>query len=149
MVFGDRFNYTEMWDLLPGISGLSRQLVSHGSGLSRQVLLYYLPACPLRLLRSLPSMLDGTLPEAQRTQSLEAGRGYDEPRNQEYQLIIIYLKNLPILYHWNDHAISFYIERWPLFIALWPWLCQKQRCVCSSKCSCWSYVVLQLLNVPR
>ncbi len=33
---------------------------------------------------------------------------------------IIYLKNLPVLYHWNDHAISFYIERGPLYIALWP-----------------------------
>ncbi len=40
VVFGDRFNYIEMWDLLPGISGLSRQVVFHGSGLSRQVLLY-------------------------------------------------------------------------------------------------------------
>ncbi len=40
VVFGDRFNYIEMWDLLPGISGLSRQVVFHGSGLSRKVLLY-------------------------------------------------------------------------------------------------------------
>ncbi len=30
---GDRFNYIEMWDFLPGLGGLSRQVVSHGSGL--------------------------------------------------------------------------------------------------------------------
>ncbi len=35
MVFDDRFNDIEMYDLLPGISGLSRQVVSPGSGLSR------------------------------------------------------------------------------------------------------------------
>ncbi len=29
-----------MWDLLPGICGPSRQMVSHGYGLSRQVSLY-------------------------------------------------------------------------------------------------------------
>ncbi len=40
VVFGDRFNYIELQDLLPGIAGLSRQLVSHGSGLSRQVSQY-------------------------------------------------------------------------------------------------------------
>ena len=37
---GDRYNCIEIWDILPGISGLSRQVVSHGSGLSRHVLLY-------------------------------------------------------------------------------------------------------------
>ncbi len=37
VIFGDRFNYIDMPDLLPVIAGLSRQPVSHGSGLSRQV----------------------------------------------------------------------------------------------------------------
>ncbi len=36
-VFSDRFNYIETWDLLRGICGSSRQVVSHGCGLSRQV----------------------------------------------------------------------------------------------------------------
>ena len=40
VVFGDRVNHTEMLELLPGISGISRQVISHGSGLSRQVSLY-------------------------------------------------------------------------------------------------------------
>ncbi len=31
IVFDDRFNYIEIKDLLPGISCLSKQLVSHGS----------------------------------------------------------------------------------------------------------------------
>ncbi len=35
-----------MWDVLTGLSGPSRQAVSHGSGLSRQVSLY----CPLACL---------------------------------------------------------------------------------------------------
>ncbi len=30
---GDRLNYIEMQDFLPGIPGLSRQVVSNGSGL--------------------------------------------------------------------------------------------------------------------
>ena len=33
-VFGDRFSCIKMWDLLPGICGLSRQVVCHGGGLS-------------------------------------------------------------------------------------------------------------------
>ncbi len=37
VVFGDWFNYIEMCDLLPGICGPSRQVVSHGSGLARQI----------------------------------------------------------------------------------------------------------------
>ncbi len=37
VVFDDRFNYIELWDLLPGVGGSSRQVVSHGSGLLRQV----------------------------------------------------------------------------------------------------------------
>ncbi len=37
MVFGNRFICTEFWDLLPGIYGPSRPVVSHGSGLSRKV----------------------------------------------------------------------------------------------------------------
>ena len=36
MVFGDRLNYIEIQDLLAGIAGLSRHVVSH----TRQVLLY-------------------------------------------------------------------------------------------------------------
>ncbi len=40
VVFGDRFDYIEMQDHLPGIVGLSRQVLSYASGLSRQVLLY-------------------------------------------------------------------------------------------------------------
>ncbi len=40
VVFRDRFNCIEMCDLLAGISGLSRQVISHGSGLSAQVSLY-------------------------------------------------------------------------------------------------------------
>ncbi len=36
VVFGDRLNYTETKDHLPGISGPSRQVVT-GSGLSREV----------------------------------------------------------------------------------------------------------------
>ncbi len=35
VVFGDRFIYIEMWDLLLRICGLSRQVICHGSGLSR------------------------------------------------------------------------------------------------------------------
>ncbi len=42
VVFGDRFNYIELQDLLPGIPGLPKQVVSHGSGLLRQVSLYIL-----------------------------------------------------------------------------------------------------------
>ncbi len=41
MVFADRFNCIEMLDLLPGICGASRQVISHGSGLARQVSLYF------------------------------------------------------------------------------------------------------------
>ncbi len=37
VVFGDRFIHIEMCDILPKITGPSRQVVSHGSGLSRQV----------------------------------------------------------------------------------------------------------------
>ena len=40
MVSGDRFSYIEMWVPLPKMGGLSRQVVSNGSGLSRQVSLY-------------------------------------------------------------------------------------------------------------
>ncbi len=43
MVSQDRWSwsiYIEMEDFLPQASGPSRQVVSHGSGLSRQVLLY-------------------------------------------------------------------------------------------------------------
>ncbi len=36
MVFGDKFSCSEMQDLLPGIAGLSRQVVTHSSGLTRQ-----------------------------------------------------------------------------------------------------------------
>ncbi len=39
-LFPDRFNYTRIWDLLPGICGSSRQVVFHVSGLSRLVSLY-------------------------------------------------------------------------------------------------------------
>ncbi len=39
VVFGDRFIYTEMYDFLPKARP-SSQVVSHGSGLSRQVSLY-------------------------------------------------------------------------------------------------------------
>ena len=35
VVFGDRFTYIEMWDFLTALCGLSRQVISHGSGLSR------------------------------------------------------------------------------------------------------------------
>ncbi len=38
--FSDRFNCTEIRDILTGLCGPSRQVVSHGSGLSRQVSLY-------------------------------------------------------------------------------------------------------------
>ncbi len=41
VVCGDRFIYTEMWDFQPKISGPSRQVLSLGSCLSRQVSLYY------------------------------------------------------------------------------------------------------------
>ena len=41
VVFGDRFYYTEKQDFLPKAGGPSRQVVSCGSGLSRQVSLYY------------------------------------------------------------------------------------------------------------
>ncbi len=34
VVSQDRWPFGEMWDLLSGISGLSRQVISHGSGLS-------------------------------------------------------------------------------------------------------------------
>ncbi len=40
VVSGDRFSYIEMKVLLPKVPGLSRQVVSHGSGLSRQLSLY-------------------------------------------------------------------------------------------------------------
>ncbi len=40
VVFGDRFKCIEWWNLLPEICGLSRQVVSYDSGLSREVLLY-------------------------------------------------------------------------------------------------------------
>ncbi len=46
--------------------------------------------------------------------------------------IIIYLKNLPILYHWNDCAINFHIESWTLHIALWP----RPRFSTNSKGAC-------------
>ncbi len=36
VVFGDRVTI-EMWDILPGICGPSRQVVSHVGGLSRKV----------------------------------------------------------------------------------------------------------------
>ncbi len=42
VVFGDRFNCIEIYDLLPGICGPSRQVVSHSSGLSKQVSRYML-----------------------------------------------------------------------------------------------------------
>ncbi len=38
-VFGDRFDYIEIENLTE-ICGVSRQVVSHGSGLSRQVSMY-------------------------------------------------------------------------------------------------------------
>ncbi len=47
-------------------------------------------------------------------------------------MIITYLKNLTILYQWNDHAISFYIERWTLCIAPWP----RPRFSANSKGAC-------------
>ncbi len=34
VVFGDRFNCIEMWDLRPGIFGPSGQVVFHGSSMS-------------------------------------------------------------------------------------------------------------------
>ena len=41
VVFGDKYiSCLEMWNLLPGVCGLSRQVISQGSGLSRQVSLY-------------------------------------------------------------------------------------------------------------
>ncbi len=40
VVFGDRFNYIEIWNLLPGVCGPSREVVSHSSGVARQVSLY-------------------------------------------------------------------------------------------------------------
>ncbi len=36
MVFSDRFNYTEMQDILSRMNGLSRQVVYHDSGLSER-----------------------------------------------------------------------------------------------------------------
>ncbi len=42
VVFGDRFNCVGTWDLLPGLSGPSRQVGPHSSGLSKQVSLYIL-----------------------------------------------------------------------------------------------------------
>ena len=45
---------------------------------------------------------------------------------------IIYLKNLPIFYHWNDRAINFFIERWTLHIALQP----RPRFSANSKGGC-------------
>ena len=42
VVSGDRFSYIEMLVLLPKMCCLSRQVVSHGSGRSRQVSLYIL-----------------------------------------------------------------------------------------------------------
>ncbi len=39
-----------MWDLRPGICGPSRQVVSHGSGLSRQVILYMIFQHVLQML---------------------------------------------------------------------------------------------------
>ncbi len=42
VVSGDRFSCIEMLVLLPKMRGLSRQVVSHGSGLSRQVSLYHI-----------------------------------------------------------------------------------------------------------
>ncbi len=50
----------------------------------------------------------------------------------EIASIIIYLKNIPIFSHWNDHAINFYIERWTLHIALWP----RPRFSANSKGAC-------------
>ncbi len=41
VVFDGRFIYIEMWDCLPKTDGPSRQVVSHGKGLSRQASLYY------------------------------------------------------------------------------------------------------------
>ncbi len=40
VVFGNRLNCVEIWDILPRICSPSRQVVSHDSGLSRQVSLY-------------------------------------------------------------------------------------------------------------
>ncbi len=41
VVFGDKFCCTGMLDFLPWVCGPSRQVVFHGSGLSRQALLYF------------------------------------------------------------------------------------------------------------
>ncbi len=49
VVFGDRFSCTEIWDLFPGVCGPSRQVVSQGSGLSRQVSLYLWCICSATL----------------------------------------------------------------------------------------------------
>ncbi len=52
VLFGDRFYCIEMWDL-PEICDPSRQVVSHGSGLSRKDLLYWaLKFTPHRSRRS-------------------------------------------------------------------------------------------------
>ncbi len=40
VVFGDKFTSIEMWEILPEICGPSRQVISHGSCLSREVSLY-------------------------------------------------------------------------------------------------------------
>ena len=50
VVFDDRFDCSEMWDLMPGISGNSRQVVSHSSGLSRQVSLYCISEVSLHII---------------------------------------------------------------------------------------------------
>ncbi len=42
VVSGDRFSCIEMYVHLPKMRGQSRQVVSHGSGLSREVPLYIL-----------------------------------------------------------------------------------------------------------
>ncbi len=59
---GDRYNNIEMQDLLPGITDLSRQVVSNGSGLSRQVSLYsrnYIYDVNERLLVTIIKAADG------------------------------------------------------------------------------------------
>ncbi len=38
MVFGKRSRYIDVWDLVSGICGPSKQVLSHGSDLSRQVM---------------------------------------------------------------------------------------------------------------
>ena len=51
-------------DILPRICGLSRQVISHASGLSRQVSLYYLPGCSGCRLAGL--LVEGLLPDSDR-----------------------------------------------------------------------------------